>query len=201
MKLSRILDHAPLDLEGVELVCGVDEVGRGCVAGPVVTAAVILPRGFSSKFIRDSKKLTELQRRHAYDLIMKEAIAVNCTHNSARDIDAIGINPATFVSFSQSVEGLSVKPTHILIDGTEYQGFDDYKVETVIKGDDTYSCIAAASIIAKVRRDDYMIELAKQFPMYLWEKNKGYFTRDHLLGVQKYGINQYHRKTFMKNYI
>lgn len=200
--IDKILEYAPEHLQNVELICGMDEVGRGCGAGPVVTAAVILPKDFHSPLLRDSKILTERQRNYAYDLIMDKAIAVNCSHSSARDIDSIGINPATFVSFSQSVKGLSIQPTHILLDGNvSDNALDEYIIETVIKGDDTYRSIAAASIIAKVRRDKYMTDIGNQFPLYFWGSNKGYLTKVHVDAIKANGITQYHRKTFLKKII
>lgn len=200
--IDKILTYAPEHLLDVDLICGMDEVGRGCGAGPVVTAAVILPKDFASPLLRDSKVLSEKQRNYAYDLILDKAIAVNCTHNSAKNIDSLGLNPATFASFHNSVSGLSVQPTHILLDGNvSNKILDDYVVETVVKGDDTFRSIAAASIIAKVRRDRYMTEIGKQFPLYRWDSNKGYLSKVHIDAIKEHGITQYHRKSFLKNII
>lgn len=185
-----------------KLVAGLDEVGRGCGAGPVVTAAVVLPKGFNSPLIRDSKKLSKKQRKEAYDLIIKNAICVSCHSGSVKEIDEIGINPSTFNSMYKCLDDLSVKPEHILIDGTVWTKRDcDAEVTLVPKGDDTYTCIAAAAIVAKVRRDEYMCKLHLAHPEYNWCKNKGYLTPDHIEALKKYGSNKYHRKQYVKNFV
>lgn len=183
-------------------VAGLDEVGRGCGAGPVVTAAVILPKGFNSPLIRDSKKLSEKQRNEAYELIMTNAISISCHAGPVKEIDNIGINPSTFKTMHKCIDGLSVKPEHILVDGTVWDKRDqDPDVTLVPKGDDTYICIAAAAIVAKVRRDVYMCKLHELHPEYNWCKNKGYLTSDHIEALKKYGANRYHRKKYVKNFV
>lgn len=192
------------DYGDYELVCGIDEVGRGCGAGPVVTAAVIMPKGFKSTLIRDSKKLSAKQRQEAYQLILDNAIAIVCNSGSVTSIDDMGINPATFKVMRTCLDELSIKPDYILIDGTvwePYDGINSAPIELVPKGDDTYTCIAAAAIVAKVRRDEYMCKLHEIHPEYNWCSNKGYLTPDHISALKEYGSNKYHRKQYVKNFV
>lgn len=197
-KEKKILE----DYGDYELVVGLDEVGRGCGAGPVVTAAVIMPKGFKSELIRDSKKLSEKQRLEAYQLILDNAIAITCNAGSVTEIDDIGINPSTFKTMYKCLDDLSVGPEHILVDGTVWTKRDkDVEVTLVPKGDDTYTCIAAAAIVAKVRRDEYMTKLHELYPEYNWKSNKGYLTADHIAALKENGSNKYHRKQYVKNFI
>ena len=190
------------DFGDYELVAGLDEVGRGCGAGPVVTAAVIMPKGFKSPLIRDSKKLSPKQRKEAYQLIMDNAIAISCHAGSVREIDEIGINPSTFNTMYKCLDDLSVTPEHILVDGTVWTKRDkDVEVTLVPKGDDTYTCIAAAAIVAKVRRDEYMCKLHLQYPTYNWCGNKGYLTPDHIEALKEHGANRYHRTQYVRNFV
>jgi ribonuclease HII len=189
-----------------EYVAGLDEVGRGCGAGPVVTAAVILPKGFSSPLIRDSKKLSEKQRQEAYKLIVDNALAIACHAGAATLINEIGINPATFNTMHKCIDDLEIKPEYLLVDGTVWQPYsgtnaDNSKLTLVPKGDDTYSCIAAAAIVAKVRRDEYMGKIHELHPEYNWVKNKGYLTPDHIEALGKYGKTRYHRDQYVKNFV
>lgn len=207
MKLTdKFLDYAPKDFNSLTYICGLDEVGRGCGAGPVVTAAVILPKGFSSPLLRDSKKLTEKQRNEAYKLIIDNAISVSCNAGSVKDIDEVGINKATFKTMHKCIDELSIKPDHLLIDGIvweDYTGLNaDNNARTLVpKGDDTYLCIAAAAIVAKVRRDEYMVKLHSLYPEYNWSNNKGYLTPDHIQALKEHGSNKYHRRLFIKNFV
>lgn len=188
-----------------DLVAGLDEVGRGCGAGPVVTAAVIMPKGFKSPLIRDSKKLTEKQRNEAYKLIVKNALAISCNAGSVNEVNAMGINKATFKTMHKCLDELSVRPQYVLVDGIVWE---DYKgtnannnaLTLIPKGDDTYTCIAAAAIVAKVRRDEYMTKLHLLHPEYNWESNKGYLTPDHIAALKLHGPNKYHRTLFVKNF-
>ena len=190
------------DFGDYELVAGLDEVGRGCGAGPVVTAAVIMPKGFKSPLIRDSKKLSPKQRDVAYQLIMDNAIAISCQAGSVSDIDELGINPATFKTMYKCLDDLSTKPEHILVDGTVWDKREqDPEVTLVPKGDDTYTCIAAAAIVAKVRRDEYMCKLHLLHPEYNWCGNKGYLTPDHIEALKENGANKYHRKKYVRNFV
>ena len=199
-KEKKILE----DFGEYELVAGIDECGRGCGAGPVVTASVIMPKGFKSELIRDSKKLSEKQRLNAYELILTNAIAIACNAGSVSDIDELGINPATFKSMRKCLDELTVKPEYILVDGTvwePYNGVNNASVDLIPKGDDTYTCIAAAAIVGKVRRDAYMVKLHELHPEYNWKSNKGYLTPDHISALKEYGSNKYHRKQYVKNFI
>lgn len=189
-----------------DYVCGIDECGRGCGAGPVVSAAVILPKGFKSSLIRDSKVLNEKQRQEAYKLIMDNAISISCNAGSVNEINAVGINKATFNSMHKCIDQLSQKPEYILVDGIVWEPYrgsngDNNALTLVPKGDDIYTCIAAASIIGKVRRDEYMNKLHEQFPQYKWDSNKGYLTADHITALKEFGSNKYHRIMYVKNHI
>ena len=189
-----------------EHVVGLDEVGRGCGAGPVVTAAVIMPRGFKSPLIRDSKKLSEKQRNEAYKLIQDNALAISCNAGSVSDVNDLGINKATFKTMHRCLDELSVRPQYILVDGNVWEDYtgtnaDNNKLTLVPKGDDTYTCIAAAAIVAKVRRDEYMGKLHELYPLYNWKGNKGYLTPDHILALKTHGANKYHRTLFIKNFV
>lgn len=189
-----------------EFVAGLDEVGRGCGAGPVVTAAVVMPRGFQSPLIRDSKKLSEKQRKEAYEIIQKNAIAISCNAGSVKDIDALGIDKTIFNTMHKCLDELTVKPDYILVDGNSWQPYtgtngDNNALTLIPKGDDTYTCIAAAAIVAKVRRDEYMVKLHDLHPEYNWASNKGYLTADHITALKEHGRNKYHRTLFIKNFI
>jgi len=202
--VKKILEYAPNEIIDLDFICGLDEVGRGCGAGPVVTAAVILPKKFTSTLIRDSKKLSEKQRNEAYKLIQDNAISISCNAGSVSDIDNIGINKATFKTMHKCLDELSIKPEYILIDGIvweEYKGKNTADIKLVPKGDNTYTCIAAAAIVAKVRRDEYMCKLHEIYPNYFWNSNKGYLTPDHISALKEYGSNRYHRKEYVKNFV
>lgn len=189
-----------------DFVAGLDEVGRGCGAGPVVTAAVIMPKGFKSPLIRDSKKLSPKQRDEAYKLIMENAISVSCNAGSVGDINEMGIDKATYKTMYKCLGELSVKPEHILVDGVAWETYSDeekydHMMTLVPKGDDTYTCIAAAAIIAKVRRDEYMSKLGEKYPEYNWGGNKGYLTPDHIAALKEIGANRYHRTKYIRNFV
>lgn len=194
------------DYGDFEFVAGLDEVGRGCGAGPVVTAAVIMPKGFKSPLIRDSKKLSPKQRDEAYKLIMENAISVSCNAGSVGDINEMGIDKATFKTMYKCLSELSVKPQHILVDGVAWETYSDEvkyddMMSLVPKGDDTYTCIAAAAIVAKVRRDEYMTKLGDKYPNYNWAANKGYLTPDHIAALKEHGSNRYHRTKYIRNFV
>lgn len=199
MKIDKIL----AEWLNYDNVLGIDECGRGCGAGPVVTGAVILPKGFSSPLIRDSKKLSEKQRNEAYKLIMDNAISVVVKAGSAQLINEIGINGATFKMMHESIKETSLRPNYVLVDGTVWVDYEDLTlpVTCIPKGDDTYTCIAAAAIVAKVRRDEYMNKLHDQSPQYGWNTNKGYLTEEHINAIKNHGINRYHRLMYVKNFI
>lgn len=205
MKITNIvLEYSPENISHLDYIAGIDECGRGCGAGPVVVAAVIMPKGFKSELIRDSKKLSEKQRQEAYQLILDNATAIECNAGSVGDIDVLGINPSTFKAMRKCLDELKVKPEYILVDGNvwePYNGVNTVSVELVPKGDDTYTCIAAAAIVAKVRRDEYMTKLHELYPQYNWKSNKGYLTPDHIAALKENGSNKYHRKQYIKNFV
>lgn len=180
--------------KGINFIAGIDEVGRGPLVGPVVTAAVILPKDFYDERINDSKKITEKKRELLYDVIMENAISVGIGISSEDVIDEINILNATKRAMLEAVNNLSVKPEHLLIDAVKLN--TDIPQTSIIKGDAKSESIAAASIIAKVTRDRMMIELDKIHPEYDFKHNKGYGTKKHIEAIRKYGIIKEHRKTF-----
>ncbi len=180
--------------KGINFIAGIDEVGRGPLVGPVVTAAVILPKDFYDERINDSKKLTEKKRELLYDVIMENAISVGIGISSEDVIDEINILNATKRAMLEAVNNLSVKPEHLLIDAVKLD--TDIPQTSIIKGDAKSESIAAASIIAKVTRDRMMVELDKIHPEYDFKHNKGYGTKKHIEAIRKYGIIKEHRKTF-----
>lgn len=179
---------------GINFIAGIDEVGRGPLVGPVVTAAVILPKDFYDERIKDSKKLTEKKRELLYDVIMENAISVGIGISSEDVIDEINILNATKRAMLEAVNNLNVKPEHLLIDAVKLN--TDIPQTSIIKGDAKSESIAAASIIAKVTRDRMMVELDKIHPEYDFKHNKGYGTKKHIEAIRKYGIIKEHRKTF-----
>ena len=179
---------------GINYIAGIDEVGRGPLVGPVVTAAVILPKDFYDERINDSKKLTEKKRELLYDVIMENAISVGIGISSEDVIDEINILNATKKAMIEAVNNLNVRPEHLLIDAVKLD--IDIPQTSIIKGDAKSESTAAASIIAKVTRDRMMVELGKLHPEYDFKHNKGYGTKKHIEAIRKYGIIKEHRKTF-----
>ena len=178
------------------LEAGCDEVGRGCLAGPVVAAAVILPPRFRHPDLNDSKKLSEKKRLMMTELIKKKAIAWFVAEVSPQEIDQINILNASFLAMNKAVMGLSVIPDHLLIDGNRFKTNLDIPFDCIIKGDSKVGSIAAASILAKTYRDQLMTQLGNDFPMYDWHKNVGYPTRAHRDGIIRFGSTIHHRKSF-----
>lgn len=179
---------------GINFIAGIDEVGRGPLVGPVVTAAVILPKDFYDERINDSKKLTEKKRELLYDVIMENALSVGIGISSPEVIDEINILNATKKAMIEAINNLSIKPEHLLIDAVKLD--IDIPQTSIIKGDAKSQSIAAASIIAKVTRDRMMVELDKKYPMYDFKHNKGYGTKKHIEALYKYGPLKEHRKSF-----
>lgn len=180
--------------EGIKLIAGIDEVGRGPLAGPVVAAAVILPKNFFDERINDSKKLSEKKRNELYKIICENAISIGIGIISNKRIDKINIYEATKEAMILAVKNLSFKPDYLLIDAMKLEL--DIPSLSIIKGDAKSQSIAAASIIAKVTRDNMMYELDKKYPMYDFANNKGYGTKKHIESIKKYGIINEHRKSF-----
>ena len=183
--------------EGYTAVCGTDEAGRGPLCGPVVAAAVILPRDVEIEGLNDSKKLTEKKREKLFDIIKEKAVAYCIAEASPKEIDEIKILNASMLAMRRAVEGLSVKADFVLIDGNCSRGFS-IPTETVVKGDSKSASIAAASILAKVTRDRQCIELDKEYPEYNIAKHKGYPTKEHMDAVREHGPSPIHRLTFLK---
>lgn len=175
---------------------GCDEAGRGCLAGPVFAAAVILPPDFKSELLNDSKQLSEKNRYALRPLIEQEAIAWGIGVVTAPEIDAINILKASFLAMHRAIEQLKVQPQALLIDGNRFTPYKEIPFTCMVKGDGRFLSIAAASILAKTYRDEYMLQLAEEYPSYGWQQNKGYPTRAHREAISKHGITPYHRKTF-----
>jgi ribonuclease HII len=175
---------------------GCDEAGRGCLAGPVVAAAVILPKNYKHPVLTDSKKLTPKQRSELREEIINSAIAWKVAFVDNTEIDEINILRASIKAMHIAIEGLEKEPQYLLIDGNRFYPYKSLKYSTVIKGDSIYFSIAAASILAKTHRDEYMIKIHAEFPQYGWDRNKGYPTSIHRAAILKYGITTYHRKSF-----
>jgi ribonuclease HII len=175
---------------------GCDEAGRGCLAGPVVAAAVILPKKFKNKELNDSKKLTEIQRNRLKPIIIKEAIAWAVGIISPKEIDRINILNASFKAMHLAINQLKTKPELILVDGNRFNNYKTIKHKCIIKGDSKYMSIAAASILAKTYRDEIMCQLHEENPVYLWSKNKGYPTKEHRESIKRFGITKHHRMSF-----
>lgn len=179
-----------------DLECGTDEAGRGCLAGPVTAAAVILPPNFSNSILNDSKQLSEKRRMHLKPSIEEQAISFAVHHVYEREIEKINILNASIEAMHQSISKLSPNPEFIIVDGNKFKPFNSIPFKTIVKGDSKYLSIAAASVLAKTYRDIYMDKIHEEFPMYNWKKNKGYPTKEHREAIIKYGPTKYHRKTF-----
>ncbi len=192
-------EHAAFQ-EGCRLVCGVDEAGRGPLAGPVCAAAVILPPDLEIEGLNDSKKLTDKRRRALYDVITDQAIAYGIAFASEQEIDEINILQATFLAMRRAVEQLAIKPDLALVDGNREPDFGAIPVKTIIKGDSLSASIAAASILAKVTRDRYMEEQDKIYPQYGFALHKGYGTQAHYAALREFGACPLHRRTFLKKF-
>lgn len=183
-------------LEAKRLEAGCDEVGRGCLAGPVVAAAVILPNAYENPWINDSKKLSKSQREELVEEIKTSSIAWAIGEATVDEIDQINILNASFLAMKRAILALKVQPEHLLIDGNRWKSDLDFPFTCVIKGDGKFSSIAAASILAKVHRDKFMEKLAEEFPHYGWESNAGYPTKAHREGIVKHGKTPWHRSSF-----
>ena len=175
---------------------GADEAGRGCLCGPVTAAAVILPDNFHSELLNDSKQLTEKQREYLRPYIEDKAICFKVVHLTPEEIDQINILNASIKAMQQCVISLNPKPQYLIVDGNRFKPFSDIPYSTIVKGDSKYLSIAAASVLAKTYRDEYMDGIHQEFPMYNWKKNKGYPTIEHRKAIELYGSTIYHRKSF-----
>lgn len=183
--------------QGFKTVCGVDEAGRGPLAGPVYAAAVILPTGLQIPGLNDSKKLSEKKREELFEIITKNAVSYSVGIATEREIDEINILNATFLAMKRAVDGLEICPDYAIIDGNREPHTGIFE-ETVVKGDGKVMSVAAASILAKVSRDRFMLEMAKKYPQYQFEKHKGYGTKLHYEMISQYGVSPIHRRSFLK---
>lgn len=182
--------------QSFEPEAGCDEAGRGCLAGPVFAAAVILPRDFHDADLNDSKQITEKTRYRLREIIQQNALAWSVAKIDAAEIDEINILNASIKAMHVSISQLSLIPTYIIVDGNRFKPYNDIPYSTIIKGDGKFSSIAAASILAKTYRDDFMLEAHKKFPQYQWNKNKGYGTLTHRKAIEAFGRCELHRESF-----
>jgi len=181
---------------GQLLECGCDEAGRGCLAGPVVAAAVILPPNFSCPGLNDSKQLTEHHRDDLRIIIEKEALAWSVALVNEKEIDEINILNASILAMHRAVDKLTVTPEFIIVDGNKFKKYDNIPHQTIVKGDSKYLSIAAASVLAKTHRDELMMKLHGEFPQYGWDRNKAYPTIKHRQAIKQYGVSPYHRLSY-----
>lgn len=183
-------------LEQGRIEAGCDEAGRGCLAGPVFAAAVILPKGYCNELLNDSKKLTEHRRDELRAIIERDALAWAVEVVTAEEIDHINILNASFLAMHRAVDALTVRPEHLLIDGNRFKPYHNTPHTCIVKGDGKMMSIAAASILAKTHRDEFMARIHEEFPQYAWNINKGYPTKAHRAAISQYGPSPYHRKSF-----
>jgi ribonuclease HII len=179
-----------------ELECGTDEAGRGCLAGPVTASAVILPENFELPLLNDSKQLSEKTRELLKPLIEEKAISFTVTHLEPVIIDEINILNASIKAMQESIIKLNPTPSYIIVDGNRFKPLNNIPYSTIVKGDSKFMSIAAASVLAKTYRDEYMNKIHEEFPMYNWKQNKGYPTKEHREAIRKYGTTKYHRMSF-----
>jgi len=185
------LRYSEFDLE-----CGTDEAGRGCLAGPVTAAAILLPENFKLDLLNDSKQLSEKVREKLKPLIEEKAVSFSVTHLSPLIIDQINILNASIKAMQECIVKLNPNPLYIIVDGNRFKPINNIPYSTIVKGDSKYMSIAAASVLAKTYRDEYMNKIHEEFPMYNWKKNKGYPTIEHREAIRKYGTTKYHRMSF-----
>jgi len=179
-----------------KIEAGTDEAGRGCLAGPVTAGAVILPRHFKNVILNDSKQLNEKKRLMLKMLIKEKAIAYGIVHVFPEKIDEINILNASILAMHHAIGQLSARPEFIIVDGNRFKPYGTIPYQCIIKGDSKYMSIAAASVLAKTYRDEYMARIHEEYPAYNWKQNKGYPTKEHRLAIKKYGVTKYHRKSF-----
>ena len=185
-----------IQFSSFNLECGTDEAGRGCLAGPVTAAAVILPLSFKNTLLNDSKQVSEKNRTILKPIIEAEAISFGVHHIFETEIDRINILNASIMAMQGSISQLKTTPEYIIVDGNKFKPYKTIPYSTIIKGDSKYLSIAAASILAKTYRDDYMEKIHEEFRMYNWKQNKGYPTKEHRAAIKTFGITKYHRKSF-----
>jgi len=185
-----------LNYSGFLLEAGTDEAGRGCLSGPVVAAAVILPENFSHPLLNDSKQISEKKRNLLRPIIEENALAFGVSFVWQDEVDKINVLQASITGMHRAIEALKITPEYIIVDGNKFKNYKDIPHQTIVKGDAKYLSIAAASVLAKTYRDEYMTKIHQEFPEYNWQKNKGYPTKEHRNAIRKFGATAYHRKTF-----
>lgn len=185
-----------INFSGFCLEVGTDEAGRGCLAGPVVAAAVILPADFSHPFLNDSKQLSEKKRQEFRLIIEENAVSFGVSFVWQDEIDKINILQASITAMHRAIDALKITPEFIIVDGNKFRKYQQIQHQTIVKGDSKYLSIAAASILAKTYRDEYMVKINQEFPAYFWNKNKGYPTIEHRNAIREFGATIHHRKTF-----
>ena len=185
-----------LNYSGVSLEAGTDEAGRGCLSGPVVAAAVILPENFQHDLLNDSKQLSEKKRQELRPYIEEHALAYAVSFIHHEEVDELNVLQASIAGMHRSIEQLSTQPEFIIIDGNKFKPYKEVPYQTIVKGDAKFMSIAAASVLAKTYRDEFMEKIHQEFPQYNWKKNKGYPTKEHRNAIREYGATPYHRKSF-----
>lgn len=185
-----------LNYSGHILEAGTDEAGRGCLSGPVVAAAVILPENFHHELLNDSKQISEKKRRELRPYIEEHALAFGVAFVDHKEVDEINVLQASITGMQRSIEQLSPQPTFIIVDGNKFKPYKEIPHETIVKGDAKFMSIAAASVLAKTYRDEYMEKIHQEYPQYNWRKNKGYPTKEHRNAIREFGATPYHRMTF-----
>lgn len=178
------------------LEAGTDEAGRGCLSGPVVAAAVILPKNFEHPFLNDSKQLSEKQRKELRPFIEEHAITYGVCFVDEKEVDKINVLQASITGMQRSIEQLNPQPEFIIVDGNKFKPYKEVPHQTIVKGDAKYLSIAAASVLAKTYRDEFMEKIHQEFPVYNWRQNKGYPTKQHRNAIREFGLTKYHRKSF-----
>jgi ribonuclease HII len=184
------------NFSGFQFEVGTDEAGRGCLSGPVVAAAVILPANFNHELLNDSKQLSESKRNILRPIIEKEALSYGVSFVHHNEVDQLNVLQASITGMHRSISNMKIIPEYIIVDGNKFRKYRNIPYQTIVKGDAKYMSIAAASVLAKTYRDDFMEKIHKEFPVYNWKKNKGYPTKEHRKAIQEHGITKYHRKTF-----
>jgi len=184
------------NFSGFSLEAGTDEAGRGCLSGPVVAAAVILPKDFKHPFLNDSKQLSEKRREELRPFIEENALAFGVSFIWQEEVDQINVLQASITGMHRAIDQLKITPEFIIIDGNKFNDYKEIPHKTIVKGDSKYLSIAAASVLAKTYRDEYMEKIHQEYPMYNWAKNKGYPTKEHRDGIREFGATIHHRKTF-----
>lgn len=185
-----------LNYSGLELEAGTDEAGRGCLSGPVVAAAVILPPDFKHPFLNDSKQLSEKKRQELRPFIEENALSYAVSFIDNEEVDELNVLQASITGMHRSIKNLATKPEFIIVDGNKFKPFLNIPFETIVKGDAKFMSIAAASVLAKTYRDEFMEQIHNEHPEYNWKKNKGYPTKEHRSAIREFGVTKYHRKSF-----